>query len=270
MKRLLVAVLLLVYAASFWHQELVGERRDVQLSPPFRWELQRAALGYLRQLGAEMHFVRTAVFLGGRPTGFDLREVAPAMSQIFSVSSKLYPQFVDTYFLCESSLANLGEEYARIANRILDVGIEAIPGNWVLPFFAGFNCMHYLNQTTEASRYLHEAGQRPDAPRWIAHLSALLAAKSGQIYAGLLWLKAMEATEENEVVRAHYRKEIGEFEKALKVLHALGEYKREYGRYPERLSSLVPGFLDRLPEFDAGYELVWNPPDLHLVRARRR
>ncbi len=268
-KLLLFLVIITIYLFNFSVQDRLVQAHKMELTPLLPAGLQQAALGFLCQLGAEMYFVNAAVFLGTTNPGQDPHEYAPVLSEYFKVASRLHPPFLDTYFFCQSSLSYLDADYARIVNDILNVGIKAIPGNWVLPLFAGYNSMHYLKDTARASDYLHEAGTRPNAPSWIAHLAAILAANSGRIQTGLLWLKAVESTEKDETVKRRYQMEIGEFKKAHRVAEAIQRYKQRFGIYPPSLDTLTPDFMDHLPSFNLGFKLDWHPPVLRLIRPRQ-
>lgn len=108
--------------------------------------------------------------------------------------------------------------------------------------------------------------QHEDTPSWLGHLSAVLAARGGDILGGLVWLRAMLATEENELVRARYRAEIREFEKAAQVLGAISAYHRKYGEAPVNLKVLEPEFIEKIPQIGEGYVLRYKLPTLHLER----
>jgi hypothetical protein len=258
----------LIYGLSFFQQERLFQKTLHQLPFPLPARIQKVVLGgFLRQLGAEMLYIKTAVFLGGREAGRDPESYASSLAQRFSVISRLHPEFIDTYYLCESSLSYIDPEYTRKANRVLERGMAALPDNWILPFFLGFNHFYYLNEPKEAAMILKPASQLPSAPPWLGHLASVLAAEGGDIYAGLIWLKAMLATEENEDLRKRYREDIAIFEQALSILRATFEYRNRYNQPPPTLEDLVPEFLPHIPQLDGRYVLSWTPPTLRLLRS---
>jgi len=260
-----IATLMLIYGALFSVQEAAQQGRAVELTPTLPAALQRT-LGYFRQIGAEMLYIKTAVFLGGRPPGTPPQTYAGQLAQHFQVISALHPKFLDTYYLSESSLPWIDTEYAKRANRVLESGARARPDEWFIPFFIGFNYFRYLHEPIKAATWLHQASQTRNAPSWLGHLSALLSARGGDIVGGLIWLRAMLAAEEDERTRAMYRADIAEFTKAARVLGAIYAYERRHGRAPESLDDLSPEFLKRLPEMQRGYVLDYNRPNLHLER----
>jgi hypothetical protein len=263
------ALLIFIYGISFFQQERLSHQTDSQLSFPLPAKVQEIGLGYLHQLGAEMLYIKTTVFLGGLEPGYDRLLNASSLAENFTVISKLHPQFVDTYYVCESSLPSIDEKRARAANDILRRGIAALPDNWVLSFFLGFNYFYYLNEPEEAARPLKMASELPDAPVWLAHLASVLAAEGGDIFAGLMWLNGMLANEEDESLRRRYREDLSAFEKAAVVLQATHAYREKYHQSPPALDDLVPEFLTNLPQIpDDGFVLSWDPPILRLVRPK--
>ena len=263
----LLIIMLLIYAASFVQQERLFKETVHELSFPLPARVQKVALGFLRQLGAEMLYVKAAVFLGGREEGGgDPMSYAPSLSQHFSVISRLHPEFLAPYYLCESSLSSISPEYTGKANKVLELGVAALPDNWVLPFFLGFNHFYYLDQPKKAATIMERVSRMPSAPSWLGHLASVLAAEGGDIIAGLMWLNAMMNTEEDEMLRERYRKDIALFEKALTVLKATIEYRKQYKLPPSALDALVPEFLPHIPSLDGKYILSWTPPTLRLLR----
>ncbi len=256
-----------IYGGLFLVQESQQHHRRHYLSETLPSAVQKVSLGYLHQIGAEMLYVKAVVFLGGREDT-ETESYAPTLARHFQVMADLHPRFQDIYYLCESSLSWISPAYAQLVNQVLEKGIRARPDLWTLPFFVGFNYFRYLDRPDEASTYLWQAARVESAPVWIGHLATILAAEGGNIYGGLLWLKAMLAAEEDEAMKARYRVDIAEFEKALMVAEALKRYRKKYGQPPVELEDLMPEFLARLPEMGEGYELVYESQNLRLLRRR--
>ncbi len=265
-----VLALLIIYTGVFILQESQQQYGQHHLGETLPARLQQISLGYLHQLGAEMLYVKVMVFLGGRGQGESVTSFAPTLDRHFQVISDLHPYFQDTYYICESSLSWISPKFARRVNLVMEKGMEARPDLWMLPFFAGFNYFRYLDQPGEASKYLWEASKADEAPEWIGHLATTLAAEGGDIYGGMLWLKAMLVVEDNEMASARYRADIVEFEKAIVVLQALNRYRKQYGQEPATLDDLKPEFLLDLPEMERGYELWYEASTLRLRRGQAR
>ncbi|MHB8150418.1 MAG: hypothetical protein ACYDIB_09675, partial [Desulfobulbia bacterium] len=131
-------LLLFFYGTLFSLQEARFSESSQQLSHPLPPAIQKIALGYLRQLGGEMQFIKASVFYGGVKPGRDPLEYAEPLAQHFTAAATLHPHFIDTYFLCQATLPDISTDYAHYANTVLARGMTALPDNYVLPFFAGF------------------------------------------------------------------------------------------------------------------------------------
>jgi hypothetical protein len=259
-------LLVLSYGILFSVQEKHFSKCGLQLSHPLPPAIQKTALGYLRQLGGEMHFVKASVFYGGVEPGRDPLEYAEPFARHLTAAALLHPHFVDTYFLCQATLPYINKEYAASANNILSQGMKALPDNFVLPFFIGFNQFYHLKEPRQAAVFLQQAAQHPGVPSWVGHLASTLAAEGGDIYGGLVWLKSMLAAEEDEATRERYQHSIAMFERAVTVQQAIEVYKNKHNQYPATLDALVPEVLTALPELDPPFQLSWEPPTLRLIR----
>jgi hypothetical protein len=266
LRSLLFVCLALIYGTLFMHHEQAKQQAEPQLALPLPTPALKTILGYLRQLGGEMHFIKTSVFLGELDPSKPMDKYAVSLASNFEAMAELHPYFRDTYFLAESGLAHIGPEYARQANAILDKGIKAYPDDWFLPFFKGFNHFYYLKENRQAADDLLAASKLPDGPPWLAHLASMLAAEGGDIYAGLVWLKSMLKAEQDETMQERYKEDIAVFEKALAVQNAIFAYRQRYGRVPSILNELVPEFLPGLPDLGKDFLLVWEPPVLQVKR----
>jgi hypothetical protein len=263
-------LLLLSYGILFSLQETRFPKSSQQLSHPLPPAIEKAALGYLRQLGGEMHFVKAGVFYGGVKPGRDPLEYAEPFAQHLTSAASLHPNFADTYFLCQATLPYINKEFALQANSVLALGMAALPDNFVPPFFIGFNHFYHLKDPRQAAIFLQQAAQYPGVPSWVGHLASTLAAEGGDIYGGLIWLKAMLAAEEDERVRERYQHSIAMFERAVTVRQAIDIYKNKHNnQYPATLDAMVPEILAALPEFDPPFQLSWEPPTLRLIRESR-
>jgi len=268
--RWLIVLLIPLYGLLFLIQESNHRPYVFGLSEPLPARLQQTALGYLHQLGAEMLYIKVAVFLGGRNQNIKPEIYAPTLSRNFRIMATLHPGFQDIYYLCESSLAWISPAFARQANSVLIKGIKARPDLWVIPFFKGFNHFHYLEEPAKAAISLRHASTVAGAPTWVGHLATILAARGGDIYVGYIWLKAMLTEESNETIRSRYLADIAVFEKALLVQKAIRRYHEKYGRSPGNLEALQPEFIAKLPQFTGDYVLSYQTPRLSLYRRHAR
>ncbi|TLM68919.1 MAG: hypothetical protein FDZ69_01570 [Deltaproteobacteria bacterium] len=261
------AAALVCYLTLFAITDQYFREARITIQAPLPAVVQRVALGFLRHLGAELLYVKAAVFLGAHP---DLRpkeeESAEALRQNFDVLTELYPEFKDGYYLAQSSLAHISPEYAGHAITLLDRGVAAYPDDLILPFFQGFNHYYYRDEASHAAEIFAELAKHPEAPSWLGHLAAVLSARDGELYAGLLSLQVMHATEEDEYSKARYARDIEIFKQAIGIQEATKAYAQKYGQPPRHLNDLVPEYFSRLPDIGSEFELLWIPPRLRLLR----
>jgi hypothetical protein len=262
--------LILLYGFIFSAQEQKNQDRDVSLEIALPVNFHKIAAGYLKQLAAEMLFIKTSVFLGGLRPGTPPDGYADALGNNFAVMTSLYPRFIDPYYFCQGFLPPISPEAAAKASTILETGIAAYPDDLVLRFFHGTNFFLYMNEPLKGAQVFAEAAKLPKAPPLFAHLAALLSAKGGDITAGLISLQTMLAAEKDEAVRTRYQQEIVIFEQALNVQTALNAYTSKHGSAPKTLQQLVPEFLPQLPEIKDSFILVYDPPTLRLQRTDRK
>lgn len=267
-KILAIAILVLSLSWLFLLQEELSSRQPPFLRQALPAWSQRALLGYLHQVAAEFQFVRANVFIGTvLPRGdYSRAKYAEGLSHNFKVMTALYPQFMDPYFVCQANIPDVSPQYAAMANDILLRGAKARPDNIILPFFAGFNSFYYLHDNERAASIFLDLAQRKNAPLWLGHLAALLAAKDGDLYGGLMALQVMLQTAEEEKEKKMYRNDIAIFQGAIQVAEASAAFERQYGHPPASLKELVPTFLPGLPDTGTLFELTWDGHSVRLVR----
>lgn len=268
-RTIFLAGLLLLYGFIFSVQEQTTQARDVSLDIALPVNFHRIVAGYMKQLAAEMLFIKTSVFLGGLRPGTPPANYADALGNNFEVMTQLYPSFIAPYYFCQSFLTPISPQAAAKASAIFETGIAAHPDDLVLRFFHASNFFLSMNEPLKGSKAFAEAAKLPKAPPLFGHLAALLSAQGGDITAGLISLKTMLAAEKDEVVRARYQQEIIIFEQAMDVQKALDSYTSKYGEAPETLEQLIPGFLPQLPEIKDSFTLTYDPPTLRLRRPDR-
>ncbi|MFH1019244.1 MAG: hypothetical protein V1782_01330 [Pseudomonadota bacterium] len=217
-----------------------------------------------------MQFIKASVFYGGLKPGRDPLEYTEPLARHFTAAATLHPAFIDTYFLCQGTLPHVNNDYARYANNVLEQGMAALPDNFVLPFFVGFNHFYYLDEPLEAARLFHLAAAKPNGPPILEHLANILSAEGGNIYAALIGLRGMYASEKNELVKMRYAEEITAFEKAVTVLEAIQRHEKIKGMPPVALADLVPEYLPAIPDVGPIFTLEWKPPHLGVVRVAKK
>lgn len=263
-------LLVVGYGTLFSVQQQQTSQAEPAISPPLPAIVQQATLGFFQELASEMLFVKCAVFIGNNVPSAVMRRNADSLSLNFDVATSLYPQFIDPYYLCQSSLPHLSPEYAAITNNILSRypgldGQHAI----ILPFYRGFNFFYYMDKPQQAAKVFSKLSKKDGAPSWFGHFAGLLSARGGNLRTGLISLQSMLAVETDELMRERYKTDIETFKQAIAVQKDTESYRLEYGSYPAELTDLVPEFLPHIPTFTS-FELKWQPPVLKLIRPIRQ
>jgi hypothetical protein len=270
LRGIFLAGLILLYGSIFSTQEQKLQSRSFSLDIALPVNLYKVAAGYLKQIVAEMLFIKTSVFLGGVQSDTPPSSYADALGNNFEVMTQLYPRFLDPYYFCQGFLPHISPESAAKAATIFETGISAYPDEIILRFFYGANFFLSMNEPLKGAEAFAEAAKLPNAPPLFGHLAALLSAQGGDIAAGLISLKTMRASEKDDKVRIRYEEEIMIFEQALEVQKSLNAYTAKYGIAPQTLEQLIPEFIVNIPAAKDSFVLVYNPPNLHLQRPDRK
>jgi hypothetical protein len=229
----------------------------------------RVLTGYLKQLSAEVLFVKTSVFIGDvyvknkQPT-----EYGDLLAYNLKVITELYPRFMAPYYYAQAFLPDISYNHAVETNSILAKGLIAYPEDLFLSFLHATNYFLHLNDPIKAAESFAKAAKLPNAPPLFSHLSAILSVQGGEIKAGLLSLQAMLAVEQDEDVRKRYEMEIDDLKKVMKIKDALQMYHAKYGGSPDALDKLVPEFLSQIPVVHSGFTVVYERPHLHIKRIK--
>ncbi len=259
-------LLIILYGFIFLLQERQAQTREISLDNALPVSFYKITSGYIRQLAAEMLFIKTSVFLGGVKSDVLKNKYATVLGENFEVMTLLYPHFIDPYYFCQAFLPPLSQNAARKTNTILKTGITTFPKDFILRFFHATNYILYLNEPLKSADAFAESATLPDAPPMFGHLAAVFSAQGGDIAAGLITLKTLLASEKDESVRSRYLKEIAIFEQAMQVNAALIGYQKKYSISPKDLQELVPEFIQAIPDIKNAFILVYDPPTLRLQR----
>ena len=266
------------YGLFFAAQEYAFKGDIVTLKPAPPVKMLQVVTGYGRQLTAETLFVQAAVFMGGLHQDLDPQGNARILAHNYMTAVQLYPQFRDTYYHAQSFLAGLDEESTRKVNDMLEIARKTRKTDkdrFIYPFFEGFNCFSYLNDSKRAAEIFAETSRlrrlqddENDALKFFEHMSILLRAEGGELAAGLESLQFLVRNTDDPIRKKKYEEEISMFQQAIKVQQAVQDFFARNQRYPVTLEELIPDYLEALPDFKNIFELVWNPPQVELHRPR--
>ncbi len=220
--------------------------------------LRMASLGY-RELAADLLWLQAIQMMGEQKLSVDDGHwLYHAVDRI----TTLDPKFVRAYeagshALC--ILVVLPEE----SNRLLAKGMQYNPQEWKLPFLLGINYYFELGDDEKAAAAMARASSLPGAPDSLVRLAAKLfvSAKSPQQAVELLSKVYEETSDENVRRTLEVRLKESIVERDLQILEeAIGRYRANYSRRPDRLENLVgPGLLQELPKEPYGGRYLYEP-----------
>jgi tetratricopeptide (TPR) repeat protein len=179
-----------------------------------------------------------------------------------SVIPELDPRFIDPYWLGALILTT---EAADLEGglRLLDLGAAKNPGEWVLPFLAGWECDH-AKEYDRAAAYFDRAARIPGAPAALVRLVAGMRARGGNLREAIAkWNEvladprgddASHAIAERQVRTLTVRADLKDLEAAVVTFRELR------GAPPRRLDDLVhSGLLPRVPLDPDGKPYRYDP-----------
>lgn len=180
------------------------------------------------------------------------------MSAILHGAVKLDPYNMDAYYFAQAFLTWDVKQY-KLANALLDYGMQYRIWDWYLPFFAGFNSAYFLKDYAAAARYYRRAGELSGSD-----LSRLLAGRylqeSGQTDLAIAYLTAMERGEKNKALKQTFRTRLKAFREARRIEIARDRYQEVTGRAPLSVEQMhQEGYLDPLPMDPYGGRFYLEP-----------
>jgi hypothetical protein len=195
----------------------------------------------------------------------DRRRMSEALARLLEFATDLDPAFAYAYVFgavaipfarADASLANV-----PFALRLLDKGVPAVPGDWRIPFYAGYLRSVLGEDLAGAAADIAEASRRPKHPTYLPLLATRLAAQSGAVETGVALARTMLDNAETDEQRADLEERLRllQMEQALRAIeNASDRFLRRTGTLPPSLAALVTsGELPEVPAEPHGgrYEL---------------
>ncbi len=174
----------------------------------------------------------------------------------------LDPGFIDAYSLGAMILSVEAHDLDG-ALRLLDLGIERNPDDWILPYIAGWECF-LAGKFGQASAYFAQASEIPGAPDLIARNRAGAVARSGDIHeAYRLWRELYLDPEMDDTTRAIAERQVRELHVRIdlqEIRTAAAAYRSRYEHWPAGIDALVAeGLLPGMPRDPDGRAYTYNP-----------
>jgi tetratricopeptide (TPR) repeat protein len=171
---------------------------------------------------------------------------------LIDAATDLDPYFFDPYYFANANFTWDGMMIQE-TNVLLEKGMRYRDWDSRLPFFIGFNYFYFLQDNTNARKYLLEASQRPDAPQIYAELASKLAYEKKRTENAISFLEEILRRTDDESLRKRYETRLSFLRAVLRVEKALEQYKKKYGREPSRIEDLIKkGLLREIPVDPSG------------------
>ncbi len=215
-----------------------------------------------KELVAAFLVLKVSMYFGGLVEKAQNEVVIPpdyqAMSRLLHGAVKLDPYNMDAYYFAQAFLTWDVQQY-KLANDLLDYGMNYRTWDWYLPFFAGFNSAYFLKDYPAAARYYQRAGELSGSD-----LSRLLAGRymqeSGQTDLAIAYLTAMANGEKNQALKKNYLTRLKAFHEARRIELARDRYREATGRVPLSVEQLHgEGYLDHPPVDPYGGHFYLEP-----------
>jgi hypothetical protein len=160
------------------------------------------------------------------------------------------PKF-DVPYLYAGILLGESPAHAGEALSVLEAGKRHLPGEWRLPFYAGY--IHYFTakDPVKGGKAIEEAARVPGSPAYLSLLASRMLAEGREPEAALSLLEEMIRQESDpgrlRVLERRLREVV--VERDIQVMErAAEEYRMQTGTFPATLSELVfSGLLAAVP-----------------------
>ncbi len=212
-------------------------------------------------VGASL-IMKVMMYFGGRVNSGDMKVKTSVdykgMSRTIHAALKLDPYNMDGYYFAQAILVWDVKQY-RLANDLLEYGMEYRTWDWYLPFFAGFNYAFFLNDYPSAARMYMQAGDLSGEPLF-KKLAGRYLQQSGQTEIAIAYLTTMEKGTRDKAVRESFRIRLSAFRQVLLIEKSRDKFIAEHGRLPSSVEELLAsGYLKSIPADPYGGKFYLEP-----------
>jgi tetratricopeptide (TPR) repeat protein len=178
------------------------------------------------------------------------------------VIAELDPHYVDAYWM--GALILIVEAKDLDAGlELLDQGIQANPGNWILPYLAGWECYH-ADRLDCAETYFAYAEQLPEVPVYVKRSRIGMAAARGDLRrAYAMWLDVLQDPTADAGTVSIAERQLRHLKVKIDVQEIqawVEQFRLENERWPQGLSELAQhGYTDALPLDPLGRPYSYDP-----------
>jgi len=183
------------------------------------------------------------------------------LEHIFSIIAELDPRYTDPYEV-GALIAYYEAKDLKLAFKIMDLGFEKNPDQWVFPFEAG-NYARIAKDYETAQKYYERAMKVSGAPDIVARLYAAAGFKTMDFKTSWeTWLEIYN-TATDEHTKKIASKHLYQVNSALDMnvlREAIKQFRERYRHNPKDLAELIQtGFLTSLPKDLDGKDYLFDP-----------
>jgi hypothetical protein len=223
---------------------------------------------------ADLYWLRTVQYFGGQRVWGD--QSYRVLDALVDITVTLDPRFEVAYRYGATFLAEpwpIGADNPEAAVRVLERGVRALPGSWLLHQTLGFFLYFHLGEAQRAADALLEGARLPGAPPWLETMAADFLAGGGQREtARRLWRRMLEQAEDERMrrnARAHL--DLLDAEELVERVSAfVATFRERAGRNPASLQELVAaGVMPFVPVDPSKTAFAYDPVSGEVSVSRR-
>lgn len=218
--------------------------------------LQYATFGYSSLL-ADLIYIWAIQYY----SNYDIPDRFQYLEHIFSIISTLDPYYLDPYEL-GSMIAIYEAHDAQLAFRLLEMGFEKNPQEWIFPYIAGHYAQMFLKDYQLARKYYKQAltikGSPPILKRLYAHATYQL---GDYQTAWQNWLQIYQESQDERIkkIALNHLYLVKSAMDKEKIETALRQFREKFGHFPHHLEELVyQGFLKEIPKDLDGRDYIYH------------
>jgi tetratricopeptide (TPR) repeat protein len=263
MKKTLLTALLVISCGSFMGLKVITDQIPREKVPgasiiyiPTGKYLKHACFGY-SSLCADLIYIWSIQYFSNPR----VPERFQHLEHVYSIISELDSKYLDPYQV-GALIAIYDARDFDTAMKILELGLEKNPEQWIFPWQAGHYAQMLRKDYQLAKEYYKIAMDIQGSPPITNRLYSNAVYELGDYQtAWQNWLEIYKNSED-ERVKKIASNHLYRTKAALdiqKIKQALKEYKKKFGQLPDHLNALVSaGFLDSIPQDLDEQEYVYN------------